>query len=452
MNSLTEYEAKVAEAVELMRGGSQGGKVDGLRKRTSNLFRHSRKGRRGSLDLRRFDRVIRIDSKAMEAEVEGMITYEALVEETLPHGLLPPVVPQLKSITVGGAISGGGIESSSFRYGFVHESVLEMDILLPGGEVVTCSPGNEHRDLFCGIANSYGTLGYILRARIPLAPAAPFVKLTHHRLETGEACLATMEEVCLRERERARGVAFVDGVAFSPDEHYVTVGEFVEEAPEVSDYRFMRIFYRSMRERQVDYLRTADYIWRWDTDWFWCARAFGMEWKPLRFLFGACGFLRSTTYWKMRDMAVRSGLLERIEKKRPREYVIQDVEIPVGRAAEFLAFFHETIGILPIWLCPAMAPRRDGEFALYRTDPKVLYINFGFWGSVPSDREPGHFNRLVERKVIELEGKKSLYSSSFFPEEEFWQIYNRPAYERLKKKYDPGGRLRDLYEKCVRGR
>jgi hypothetical protein len=44
---------------------------------------------------------------------------------------------------------------------------------------------------------------------------------------------------------------------------------------------------------------------------------------------------------------------------------------------------------------------------------------------------------------------KSLYSDSYFSPEQFWEIYNRPAYERLKKKYDPGGALKDLYRKCV---
>lgn len=44
---------------------------------------------------------------------------------------------------------------------------------------------------------------------------------------------------------------------------------------------------------------------------------------------------------------------------------------------------------------------------------------------------------------------KSLYSDSYFTPEEFWQIYNRDAYERLKRRYDPDARLKDLYAKCV---
>jgi hypothetical protein len=62
---------------------------------------------------------------------------------------------------------------------------------------------------------------------------------------------------------------------------------------------------------------------------------------------------------------------------------------------------------------------------------------------------PGHFNRLIERKVAELGGIKSLYSESYFPEDEFWRIYDRDAYDHLKARYDPQGLFANLYEKCV---
>ena len=62
-----------------------------------------------------------------------MTTYEQLVDATLPHRLMPLVVPQLKTITLGGAVTGLGIESTSFRNGCPHESVLDS----------TFSPGTD---------------------------------------------------------------------------------------------------------------------------------------------------------------------------------------------------------------------------------------------------------------------------------------------------------------------
>ncbi len=116
---------------------------------------------------------------ARTADVQGMTTYEHLVDATLPYGLMPLVVPELKTITLGGAITGLGIESSSFRNGMPHESVLELDILTGDGRVVTASREGDHSDLFFGFPNSYGTLGYALRARIELEPVRPYVHLRH---------------------------------------------------------------------------------------------------------------------------------------------------------------------------------------------------------------------------------------------------------------------------------
>jgi FAD/FMN-containing dehydrogenase len=129
-----------------------------LAKPTSNLFRARAKRDAPGLDTSGLTHVIQVDPGARTADVAGMCTYEDLVAATLPYGLSPLVVPQLKTITLGGAVTGLGIESASFRNGLPHESVLEMDILTGAGEVITASP-DQHPDLFRGFPNSYGTLG-----------------------------------------------------------------------------------------------------------------------------------------------------------------------------------------------------------------------------------------------------------------------------------------------------
>jgi FAD/FMN-containing dehydrogenase len=91
------------------------------------------------------------------------------------------------------------------------------------------------------------------------------------------------------------------------------------------------------------------------------------------------------------------------------------------------------------------------RFDLYPMDADKLYVNFGFW-DVVTKREPfptGFHNRKIERKVAELGGIKSLYSDSYYEPDEFWENYNKPAYDALKEKYDPGGALQGLYDKCV---
>ena len=161
-----------------------------LAKKTTNLFRPRAATTAPGLDVSGLDGVIAIDVAAKTADVQGMCTYEDLVDATLPHGLIPYVVPQLRTITLGGAVTGLGIESTSFRNGLPHESVLEMDVFTGAGEVVTCKPGD---DLFDAFPNSYGSLGYATRLRISLEAVPAYVALRHVRFDDAELLAKTVE-------------------------------------------------------------------------------------------------------------------------------------------------------------------------------------------------------------------------------------------------------------------
>ena len=61
----------------------------------------------------------------------------------------------------------------------------------------------------------------------------------------------------------------------------------------------------------------------------------------------------------------------------------------------------------------------------------------------------GAANRRIEEKVSELDGHKSLYSESFYTEDDFALLYGGDHYTQIKKRYDPDSRLLDLYSKAV---
>jgi FAD/FMN-containing dehydrogenase len=429
-----------------------------LAKRTSNLFRFrdaTDAGQRAGLDISGFGRVLRVDPDTRTAWVGGMTTYEDLCDATLPYQLMPLVVPQLKTITLGGAVTGLGIESTSFRNGLPHESVTEMEILTGDGRVVRATDDNEHADLFRGFPNSYGTLGYSLSLTIELEPVRPYVHLRHFPFGTAEACMDAIAQIAAEGSYRGHKADFLDGTAFAPGELYLTVGAFSDVAPWRSDYTGQQIYYQSIRRDREDFLTVRDYLWRWDSDWFWCSKAFGVQ-QPLVRRLWPRRYRRSDVYRKLVALDRRYGLTSRISTTRSlpqREAVIQDVEIPVERGAEFLRFFAARVGMSPVWMCP-LRLRGERAWPLYRLKPDEVYVNFGFWGTVPlpADQPDGYHNRLVEDEVGTLDGHKSLYSTSFYAEDEFYRRYNGEAYRALKRAYDGEGRLLGLYEKCVRGR
>lgn len=94
----------------------------------------------------------------MTALVEPNAPMDALVRETLRYGLLPPVVPEFPGITVRGGFTGTAAESSSFKYGFLENTVNWIEIILPDGSVTTASRDLKC-DLFHGAAGTFGTLG-----------------------------------------------------------------------------------------------------------------------------------------------------------------------------------------------------------------------------------------------------------------------------------------------------
>ncbi len=441
MNSYEERAASLARAIAANDQSDLR-----LAKRTSNLFRDRRPAARNRLDVRAFDHVIEVNTRAGWVDVEGMVTYEQLVEETLRFGVMPAVVPQLKSITIGGAAAGVGIEATSFRHGLVHETLSQIDVLVPDGRVLKCTPENAYRDLFYGFPNSYGTLGYALRLRARTLPVKPFVKITRERYDDAKAFFAAIE------RTAAGDADFVDGVVFGPTEMYLNIGRFVDEAPYASDYTYEHIYYRSIREKTLDFMTVRDYLWRWDTDWFWCSRNVFAEVPFIRKLYGAKR-LNSRTYTQIMRWNSRLGFTRVIERLRglSSESIIQDVDIPIKQAPAYFNFHFEEIGITPVWICPIGSPATSSCFPLYPMEPGILYVNFGFWDVKRTKirHPPGHFNRLIERRVIALRGIKSLYSDSYFTPEEFSTAYGGEQYRALKAKYDLHGRFGDHYGKCV---
>jgi FAD/FMN-containing dehydrogenase len=449
------HEAAVAR-LEASYDEIPAGQTVRLAKKTSNLFRPRAKTDAPGLDVSELTGVISIDTEGQTADVQGMCTYEDLVDATLPRGFIPYVVPQLRTITLGGAVSGLGIESTSFRSGLPHESVTEMDVFTGAGVIVTTKPGD---DLFDTFPNSYGSLGYATRLRIKLEKVPSYVSLRHVRFEDAGLLSKTISQIMETKEYDGVRVDGLDGTVFQPGEYYLTLATWTDQAETApSDYVGEQIYYRSIQERAAsgsgrDLLTMYDYLWRWDTDWFWCSRAFGTQHPVVRRLWPR-RYKRSDVYYRMVQLDQRfhvGAWLDRRKGNPLAERVVQDVEIPVERLGEFLDWFDAEVGMRPVWLCPLYAGKK---WPTYPLKPNEVYVNVGFWGNVGVGPEAPDAprNRAIEAKVHELDGHKSLYSEAFYDRETFEQLYDGDNLARVKDRYDPDHRLTSLYDKAVRRR
>ena len=403
------------------------------------------------VDISGLDRVLEVDLDRQTCVCEPGVTFRELLRHTLPHGLIPAVVPELEGITVGGAVAGCSVESMSYKLGGFHDNCLEYELITGDGRVVTCSPKRDPH-IFHQIHGSYGTLALLARLTFSLYPAKRFVTVEYHHHRTFKAFEQAMHHHC-----EARDFDLVDGIIHGPNQLTLCLGNFVDSVPYASDYTRENIYYKSTAELDVDHLTTEDYCFRYDAECHWLTRTVPpLQWRWLRklagrHLIGSTNLIR----WSNRLAPLFSRL-----QKRPD--VVCDVFIPAGNFAEFFRWYDEDFQFYPLWIVPY---RLDGVYPwvaeehgkrLWRDLPRPgaprdgshtdgLIIDCAVYGRPNS--EPGvDYSELLEKKTYELNGVKTLISRNHHTEEQFWQAFNRPNVTHIKAELDPNQVFPELFE------
>lgn len=396
------------------------------------------------VDVSDFKNVV-VDAQTSTAQVEPNVPMDALVDATLRHGFLPLVVPEFPGITVGGAIQGGAGESSSFKYGAVHDTCLEHEMVLGNGEIVTVSPKN-NPELFYGTACSYGTLGVITKTTLRLQPAHRYVHLTYIRTKTANQ---TIDRV-VKEMKR-QDLDFVDGIQFSPDHGVVMTGVYAD-TPLRNRARFSRAwdewFYlhaQTVSERSAEYTESIpvkDYFFRYDRAAFWSG--------PYVFSFLKIPFNRLTRWLfnpyvhtrKIYQIMHASGVSQR--------FIVQDICLPEKTVRQFVDYVDDTFTIYPLWFCPL----KTSPSKLDRLSPGLVagdvLVNVGVWGPHPKPYDEFvQANRAMEAEVQRLGGRKVLYAHAYYLEKDFWQVYDKKWYDAIRTKYHADVAFPSIYKKVV---
>eukprot|EP00483_Globobulimina_turgida_P002926 UN02931 len=239
-------------------------------KRNTNTYRSKEINKKNRLNFNTLKNVICINIDENYADVEGSITFDTFAYQLLKYGYIPTVVPELKSITVGGAIVGGGIESSSFKYGLVHESMIECDVLLANGNMITCNnnPSNKYSDLFKAIPNSLGSLGYILRVRMKIIKCKKYVALTNISCKD---YITLADRIC-SEAASNKTIDFIEGIAYWNGTGRILMGTMINSIPINKTLDKYTVFHKYINDgnAQINIMPINEYLWRWDSDLFWC--------------------------------------------------------------------------------------------------------------------------------------------------------------------------------------
>jgi glycolate oxidase len=149
-----------------------------------------------SLSMERFNRIIHIDERNLQAVVEPGVINEVLQNAVKEKGLFYPPDPASK----GSCFLGGNVAESSggprcVKYGTTRDYILNLEVVLPTGEIIETgantlknSTGYNLTQLMVG---SEGTLGIVTRIHVRLIPLPKFdlLMLVPFR-NLGQACEA----------------------------------------------------------------------------------------------------------------------------------------------------------------------------------------------------------------------------------------------------------------------
>jgi Delta24-sterol reductase len=402
------------------------------------------------VDTSKLSHVLSVDTEEKTCLVEPNVPMDRLVEATLAHGLVPPVVMEFPGITVGGGYSGTSGESSSFKHGFFDRTILSVEMVLANGEVVMISP-EEKEDLFHGAAGAVGTFGVTTLVKLQLQEAKQYVETTYHPVES-------MAEAILRLQEATAdpGLDYVDGIMFSKSHGAIITGRLTNELKDgISVQCFSAAkdpwFYLHVQEAIeknpepiIEAIPLPEYLFRYDRGGFWVgASAFDYFKFP---------FNKLTRWWLDDFLHTRMMYTALHASGESKKYVVQDLALPYSTAEQFVDYTDREFSIYPLWLCPLKQspyPTMHPHFNEVEPDGKTLkpMLNIGLWGFGPKNHDEFiKKNRDLERKLRELGGMKWLYAHTYYDENEFWEQFDREWYDNLRTKYGADS-LPTVYEK-----
>jgi decaprenylphospho-beta-D-ribofuranose 2-oxidase len=154
----------------------------------------------------KYDKVLSFDTENGIFECESGITLDKVLEIIVPKGWFLPVTPGTKFITIGGAVASDVHGKNHHVDGAFSAHILEMDIVLSSGEVVTCS-ATLNADLFQATCGGMGLTGVISRVKFDLKKiSTAYIRQKQVKAANLEEIIALFEQY----KDYTYSVAWID--------------------------------------------------------------------------------------------------------------------------------------------------------------------------------------------------------------------------------------------------
>ena len=413
------------------------------------------KNKENAIDLPLHD-ILSFDEATGTIKAEPLVTMGDLSSFLIPRGWTLAVLPELDDLTVGGLLNGYGIESSSHKYGLFFDCVLEADIVVASGELVTCSR-EQNADLFDALSWNCGALGFVVSVTLSVIRCQPFVRVTYTPFAQGA-------DLCRRFREeslRSDPHEFLEALVLdrSSGGGVMLTGDFCTEknglpVNSLSAYN-AEWFYKQVEKHLVsgkthtELVPLKDWYHRHTSSLFWemeLILPMGNSWLFRNLL----GWLKpiSIPLLKLSHTKTLAAFYDKA-------HVAQDFLVPIESLEDALAKAHALYDIYPIWLCPHQVRESKGALQVREGKDVDMYVDVGLYGiSTKVDRGEEFDGRTAtaayEKWLIANKGYSALYASVELSREEFAAMFDRTLYREMRHKWGAEGVLADTYDKIKR--
>jgi FAD/FMN-containing dehydrogenase len=380
-------------------------------KRTKNVSKTLRqqnyKNECFCIDMTDFDGILELTDEYVC--LEPNVTMEQIVNFLSPKKLSLNIITEFKTMTIGGAISGLGAESSSFKYGLIHNNVVEYEIINENGIVETV---DENHNLFYMIPGSYGSICIITAIKIKVCKIQEYVNVEFIRTNQ-------IQDVDIYDDS----YDFIEGIILNKNDYVVIKGYYTRNNPTYNlRNRFSRLFFDFVKDKECGsiVLTYYDYIFRWDRGSFWVAHNKNITYTHR--IICSMGLNDLSFDDKLTTENLYKHARTKDDISRESKSMYQDIMIPFDNFIKFKTFIDDSLKIYPIWLLPIESNMKQSQ--PYGIKNGIKYVNFGIYGGI---KHLGFdfikINQNIERRVIELNGVKTLYNQSYYEKDEFYKLY-----------------------------
>ena len=386
------------------------------------------------IDMSKLNEILSFDASKEIIVVEGNTPVEKIIKYLLKRGHNIQSCPDLKQLSISGLIVGVGGGNTSFSTSYFHNNVLEVDLLLPNGDIILLTPQDI---LFRSLPRSLGSLGYITRVMMKTIKVHPYVHCVLEHYTDSKLFFENIQKHMLR-----TDINFLDGNIYGPNLLILVIGKYIPALPskktKILNVANSRVYYEEIKKRKDIYMDTYSFIYRYETDLYYTTLSTPhfLKWRGLR---------------KLIPKNMISFVQKIIGKLIPVEIgqFCSDTLIPTHNSSEFFDWYCDNVSVFPVYLCPVRVPEHK-RLALFWPD-SVDMLDFGLgYGVLPADKSKENQVRLskkIENKMLALGGVQLPYTYTHMSEEDFWNhVGNKKLYDKIRTQYG-FDKFKSIYDK-----